>query len=120
MSVKNYTKFVVIEWINNPLSSDGKKSVDMVPVSWLCFKNDTILCQYPPENEYNKLDDWVAKSINSKKKWESWECRIVKEASKLQIFYSQKFFKFTRNLNVFQIIFCNKRKNAKRDIFLCM
>ncbi|KAL7296199.1 hypothetical protein TKK_0010738 [Trichogramma kaykai] len=79
MSLGDETNFVVIEWVKF-FFRDGKKAVELVPASWISCKDDQWFCQYPDEDDYEHVEDWVLRSKKPKKKWSSSEVKIIKEA----------------------------------------
>ncbi|KAL7287792.1 hypothetical protein TKK_0018169 [Trichogramma kaykai] len=79
MSLGDETNFVVIEWVKF-FFRDGKKAVELVPASWISCKDDQWFCQYPDEDDYEHVEDWVLRSKKPKKKWSSSKVKIIKEA----------------------------------------
>lgn len=53
--LKKDTTHVIVEF--NEQSKDGKKTIDLVPVSWIYQNDNQFLCKYPTKKiEYNNLN----------------------------------------------------------------
>lgn len=60
-----------------------KKVVDLVPRSWLtCFEEDIIFCSYPPEEDYDHVDEWTKQMVDPEPTWKKIRVTIRKEAGK--------------------------------------
>ncbi|KAK0077065.1 hypothetical protein PV326_010327 [Microctonus aethiopoides] len=74
------TSHAVIKFIDE-LNEEGKKLLDLVPVTWLKKTNtDSWFSFYPPISQYNKLSRWSATSKIPEKNWKQYPVEIIKQA----------------------------------------
>lgn len=78
MSLRQSTTHVVASFLN--ADENGKKSVDVVHKSWLRFERNKWICTFPPEKDYQNIDDWLKNNEVPKDDWVTSEISIVKQA----------------------------------------
>lgn len=75
------TTHVVVQF--NEKSKDGKKTIDLVPVSWVYQNKNQLFCKYPTKKkEYSNLNEMCKTSATHGAFWKSYEISIIKQAGK--------------------------------------
>jgi len=80
MEFKKETTHVLIKF--NKIKKCDKTTIDLIPISWTYFEDNTFYCKYPNKNEYNKIDQMSKMSSIHKVSWKSFEITLIKEARK--------------------------------------
>lgn len=78
--LRDTTAFVVLEF--HETTKAGKKTVDLVPVSWICKKRCKWYCQYPSSPDYKDMDIWLKESRSAEKNWVFHEVEILSQSGK--------------------------------------
>lgn len=68
-----------------PKQIDNENSVDLVPSKWITKSNEELLCQYPPAEDYHKLDECVQDLKDAKDCWEKFPVEIMSYAGKFTV-----------------------------------
>lgn len=71
-----------IVWFKGEYTRDGKKIIDLVPLSWLEYEKDKIYCRYPPKTLQRLVRTWCERSKEPNLKWTQSEVEVLKFACK--------------------------------------
>ncbi|XP_011860631.1 PREDICTED: uncharacterized protein LOC105557854 isoform X2 [Vollenhovia emeryi] len=80
--LKEKTTHVVVQFMVDTQSSSGsKKSIDLVPRTWLTRCTNKWMCYFPEKKDWPKVDRWARILKSVEKDWKLWEVVILKEAA---------------------------------------
>lgn len=84
--LKRSTTHVVIRF-EGEIIEGAKKSVDLVPRTWLKFieRDNKWLCYFPHQKDWQYIDKWCESSKPPRKDWKASEVTIIKEAGMLRL-----------------------------------
>ncbi|XP_053597084.1 uncharacterized protein LOC103572993 [Microplitis demolitor] len=67
--------YAVVEFASSEFAD--KKDVDLVPSKWIQEEDGELLCQYPPVNDYHKLDKYTQELRDAKRDWAKYSVKIL-------------------------------------------
>lgn len=74
-------RFLIVQFINDSQKKEKDLlPIDLVPISWVNKTKAVYLCKYPPQQDYEFVEQWAAEEKDPERCWISYPIRLINSA----------------------------------------